>query len=209
MAVSAASAMSLKRSFSGLDLAADARAARARRSAQPSNKEGLEDPTLETPLKDTGLPPSPDKTSPILNDLGPVALPRIGKKERFSKPCPRHRQAGHRAGPHQYCSKPFNCGCCMGTCHLCEPAKNLWSPSTRLQSMMAAKRAEQMKQYNQQYKDAAEQAETSKLPGAYWAELSKATIKLGPFGADPFGDGAASEDLPQKSCRCLSTAGVP
>ena len=64
MAVSAASAMSLKRSFSGLDLAADARAARARRSAlrrraQPSNKEGLEDPTLETPLKDTGLPPSP------------------------------------------------------------------------------------------------------------------------------------------------------
>ena len=60
-----------------------------------------------------------------------------------------------------------------------------------------AKRTEQMKQYNQQYKDAAEQAETSKLPGAYWAELSKATIKLGPFGADPFGDGAASEDLPQ------------
>ena len=64
MAVSAASAMSLKRSFSGLDLAADARAARARRSAlrrraQPSNKDGLEDPTLETPLKDTGLPPSP------------------------------------------------------------------------------------------------------------------------------------------------------
>ena len=37
---------------------------------------------------------------------------------------------------------------------------------------MKAKRAEQMKQYNQQYKDAAEQAETS---------------KLGPFGADPFG----------------------
>ena len=83
VAVSAASAMSLKRSISSLDLAADARAARARRSAQPSNKEGLEDPTLETPLKDTGLPPSPDKTSPILNDLGPVALPRIGKKEGF------------------------------------------------------------------------------------------------------------------------------
>ena len=64
MAVSAASAMSLMRSFSSLDLAADARAARARRSAlrrraQPSNKEGLEDPTLETPLKDTGLPTSP------------------------------------------------------------------------------------------------------------------------------------------------------
>ena len=64
VAVSAASAMSLKRSISSLDLAADARAARARRSAlrrraQPSNKEGLEDPTLETPLKDTGLPPSP------------------------------------------------------------------------------------------------------------------------------------------------------
>ena len=59
VAVSAASAMSLKRSISSLDLAADARAARARRSAQPSNKEGLEDPTLETPLKDTGLPPFP------------------------------------------------------------------------------------------------------------------------------------------------------
>ena len=184
--------MSLKRSFSGLDLAADARAARARRSAQPSNKEGLEDPTLETPLrvsfslKDTGLPPSPpappidgrtlfdletlliatkmasqmkaeaeaqeaqnattmkadaevsqeglatlaqpladktttDKTSPILNDLGPVALPRIGKKERFSKPCPRHRQAGHRAGRFiKFCSKPYSCECCRGTCQLCE-----------------------------------------------------------------------------------------
>ena len=130
MAVSAASAMSLKRSISSLDLAADARAARARRSAQPSNKEGLEDPTLETPLKDTGLPPSPpappidgrtlsdlevlltiatikckaeeygrsmdtlaqlladktttDKTTTDkgFNDLGPVALPRIGKEER-------------------------------------------------------------------------------------------------------------------------------
>ena len=57
VAVSAASAMSQKRSISSLDLAADARAAHARRSAQPSNKEGLEDPTLETPLKDTGLPP--------------------------------------------------------------------------------------------------------------------------------------------------------
>ena len=130
---------------------------------------GLLAETLEVADKTTT-----DKTSPILNDLGPVALPRIGKKERCSKPCPRHCQAGHRAGPHQYCSKPFNCGCCMGTCHLCEPAKNLWSPSTRLQSMMAAKRAEQMKQYNQQYKDAAEH-ETSKLRGAYfrayWDEL--------------------------------------
>ena len=164
---------SLKRSFSSFSCVtcvrcSDARARRARRSAlrrraQPSNKEGLEDPTLETPLKDTGLPPSPpappidgrtlfdlevaltiakglapdedlhealldhmkaeaevspgglatlaqpladktttDKTSPILNDLGPVVLPRIGNKERFSKPCPRHCQAGRRAGPHQY-----------------------------------------------------------------------------------------------------------
>ena len=190
MAVSAASAMSLKRSISSLDLAADARAARARRSAQPSNKEGLEDPTLETPLKDTGLPPSPpappidgrtlfnletlliatkmkaeaeaqeaqnattmkaeaevspegradktttDKTSPILNVLGPVALPWIGKKERFSKPCPRHRQAGRRAGPPQYLSKPFHCGCCVGTCELCHLSlsaasgvcRSQWSP---------------------------------------------------------------------------------
>jgi len=206
--VSAAGAMSLKRSFSSLDLAADARAARARRSdlrrrAQPSNKEGLEDPTLETPLKDTGLPPSPpappidgrtlfdlevaltiattmkaeaeaqeaqnattmkaeaevspeglatlaqlladktttdnatlaqllaDKTTTdkCSNDLGPVALPRIGKEERFSPPCPRRRQAGRRAGPHQYLSKPFHCGCCMGTCELCDPTKDPWSPS--------------------------------------------------------------------------------
>ena len=68
VAVSAASAMSLKRSISSLDLAADARAARARRSAQPSNKEGLEDPTLETPLKDTGLPPSPPIDVRTLSD---------------------------------------------------------------------------------------------------------------------------------------------
>ena len=129
MAVSAASAMSLKRSFSGLDLAAEARAARARRSAlrrraPPSNKEGLEDrqrlpPSPPTPMEDgthneiarraiverlfpnvswdtldwdsradlyyyaldSGLIP-PRRPRPILNDLGPVALPRIGKKER-------------------------------------------------------------------------------------------------------------------------------
>ena len=237
VAVSAASAMSLKRSISSLDLAADARAARARRSAQPSNKEGLEDPTLETPLKDTGIPPSPpappidgrtlsdlevlltiatikckaeeygrsmdtlaqllaDKTTTDkgFNDLGPVALPRIGKEERkealeefrkgkgksggargegasdkravalearerlgkedttyweqegcrlahrlasrLAMPCPRHRQAGRRAGPHQYLSKPFHCGCCVGTCELCHPSlsaasgvcRSQWSP---------------------------------------------------------------------------------
>ena len=63
----------------------------------------------------------------VLNDLGPVALPRIGKKERFSKPCPRHREAGRRAGPHQYLSKPFHCGCCVGTCELCNPPKPQWS----------------------------------------------------------------------------------
>ena len=63
------------------------------------------------------------------NDLGPVALPRIGKEERFSPPCPRHRQAGRRAGPHQYLSKPFHCGCCVGTCELCDPTKDLWSLS--------------------------------------------------------------------------------
>ena len=188
---------SLKRSFSSFSCGtcvrcSDARARRARRSAlrrraQPSNKEGLEDPTLETPLKDTGLPPSPpappidgrtlfdlevaltiakglapdedlhealldhmkaeaevspegladktttDKTSPILNDLGPVALPRIGKKERFSKPCPRHCQAGRRAGPHQYLSKPFHCGCCVGTCELCDPSLSAASGVCRSQ----------------------------------------------------------------------------
>ena len=79
---------------------------------------GLLAETLEVADKTTT-----DKTSPILNDFGPVALPRIGKKKRFSKPCPRHRQAGHRAGQLQFCSKPFNCGCCMCTCQLCEFAK--------------------------------------------------------------------------------------
>ena len=79
---------------------------------------GLLAETLEVANKTTT-----DKTSPILNDFGPVALPRIGKKKRFSKPCPRHPQAGHRAGQLQFCSKPFNCGCCMGTCQLCEFAK--------------------------------------------------------------------------------------
>ena len=217
---------SLKRSFSSFSCGTCVRCSALRRRAQPSNKEGLEDPTLETPLKDTGLPPSPpappidgrtlfdleveeedneiarrsiverlfknvswdtigedaranlyyyaldygllaetlevadktttDKTSPILNDLGPVALPRIGKKERFSKPCPRHREAGRRAGPHQYLSKPFHCGCCVGTCELCDPTKDLSSPSFSL------------------------------TPDSDLA-----------FGADPFGDGAASEDLPQ------------
>ena len=138
---------SLKRSFSSFSCGTCVRCSALRRRAQPSNKEGLEDPTLETPLKDTGLPPSPPappidgrnlfdletlliatkmasqmkaeaeaqeaqnaptmkadaevsqeglatlaqpladktttgKTSPILNDLGPVALPRIGKEER-------------------------------------------------------------------------------------------------------------------------------
>ena len=265
MAVSAASAMSLKRSISSLDLAADARAARARRSAlrrraQPSNKEGLEDPTLETPLKDTGLPPSPpappidgrtlsdlevlltiatikckaeeygrsmdtsaqllaDKTTTDkgFNDLGPVALPRIGKEERkealeefrkgkgksggargegasdkravalearerlgeedttyweqegcrlahrlasrLAMPCPRHRQAGRRAGPHQYLSKPFHCGCCVGTCELCDPTLD---PRSQLSQ-----------------------------------SFSPTTDSDLAFGADPFGDGAASEDLPQ------------
>ena len=71
------------------------------------HSEGLEGPTSETPLKDTGLPPSPPSPPPIdgrtLSDqeawtrwlrsmdrlaqehgprLGPVALPRIGKEER-------------------------------------------------------------------------------------------------------------------------------
>ena len=241
MAVSAASAMSLKRSISSLDLAPLARAARARRSAQPSNKEGLEDPTLETPLKDTGLPPSPP-LPPIdgrtlsdlellltiattgdgawrrssdsatrrlhsgVNDLGPLrcgqvtakmciwfpwcarrcrakpeggevdqvdgqqTLAGIGQSKqeqdqelppakgwkkydttyweqegcrlahrlanRLAMPCPRHREAGRRAGPHQYLSKPFHCGCCVGTCELCFPSlsaasgvcRSQWSP---------------------------------------------------------------------------------
>ena len=50
---------SLKRSFSSFSCGTCVRCSALRRRAQPSNKEGLEDPTLETPLKDTGLPPSP------------------------------------------------------------------------------------------------------------------------------------------------------
>ena len=71
MAVSAASAMYPKRSFSSLDLAADARAARARRSAlrrqaQPSNKEDQKvavSAASAMSLKDTSLPPSPPAPS--------------------------------------------------------------------------------------------------------------------------------------------------
>ena len=67
----------------------------------------------------------------VLNDLGPVALPRIGKKEGF------------------YYSELYpHCGC--------DPTKDPWSPS-----------------------------------------FSPTTDSDLAFGADPFGDGAASEDLPQ------------
>ena len=70
-AVSAAGAMYPKRSFSSLDLAADARAARARRSAlrrqaQPSNKEDQKvavSAASAMSLKDTSLPPSPPAPS--------------------------------------------------------------------------------------------------------------------------------------------------
>ena len=178
MAVSAASAMSLKdtslppsppapsidgRTLFNLETLLIATKMKAEAEAQEAqnattmkaeaevSQEGLA--TLAQPLADKT---TTDKTSPILNDLGPVALPRIGKKERFSKPCPRHREAGRRAGPHQYLSKPFHCGCCVGTCELCDPAKDLWSPS-----------------------------------------FSPTTDSDLAFGADPFGDGAASEDLPQ------------
>jgi hypothetical protein len=41
---------------------------------------------------------------------------------RLAMPCPRHHQAGREAGPHQYLSKPFHCGCCVGTCELCDPS---------------------------------------------------------------------------------------
>ena len=55
---------------------------------------------------------------------------------RLAMPCPRHRQAGREAGPHQYLSKPFHCGCCVGTCELCFPSlsaasgvcRSQWSP---------------------------------------------------------------------------------
>ena len=102
MAVSAACAMSLKRSISSLDLATDARATRARRSAQPSNKEGLEDPTLETPLKDTGLPPSPPLPhidGRTLSDL--EVLPAM--KQYMARPDVKAKQAEYKK---QYDARP-------------------------------------------------------------------------------------------------------
>ena len=72
------------------------------------------------------------------NELGPVALPRIGKEERFSPPCPRHRQAGRRAGPPQYLSKPFHCGCCVGTCELCDPTLYALPPPPPPEALEAA-----------------------------------------------------------------------
>jgi len=35
--------------------------------------------------------------------------------------CPRHRAAGQRAGEHRRGDRPFHCGCCAGTCELCDP----------------------------------------------------------------------------------------
>ena len=67
----------------------------------------------------------------VLNDLGPVALPQIGKKEGF-----------------YYCELFPHCGC--------HPTKGLWSLS-----------------------------------------FSPTTDSDLAFGADPFGDRAGSEDLPQ------------
>ena len=129
-----------------------------------------------------------DKTSPILNDLGPVALPRIGKKERFSKPCPRHRQAGREAGPHQYLSKPFHCGCCVGTCELCDPANPPGScprhpPPGRFTCELCCPSL----------------SAASGVRRSQWRSPSSSSTTTSDlaFGADPFGDGAASEDLPQ------------
>ena len=52
---------------------------------------------------------------------------------RLAMPCPRHRQAGREAGPHQYLSKPFHCGCCVGTCELCHPSLSAASGVCRSQ----------------------------------------------------------------------------
>ena len=59
-----------------------------------------------------------------LEDRGPVAA---------SKECPRHREDGREAGPHQYLSKPFQCGCCVGTCELCHPSLSAASGVCRSQ----------------------------------------------------------------------------
>ena len=57
--------------------------------------------------------------------------PRLAS--RLAMPCPRHRQAGREAGPHQYLSKPFHCGCCVGTCELCHPSLSAVSGVCRSQ----------------------------------------------------------------------------
>ena len=36
--------------------------------------------------------------------------------------CPRNRLAGQRAGPHRYGTRPIHCGCCVGTCEVCDPS---------------------------------------------------------------------------------------
>ena len=39
--------------------------------------------------------------------------------------CPRHRLAGREAGPHPFQSVMV-CGCCAGTCELCDPTLNFY-----------------------------------------------------------------------------------
>ena len=135
------------------------------------------DPAARAPTHqaDVGSPPK-------FRGLKSGMVPRIGKKERFSKPCPRHRQVGHRAGNIQLCAKPINCGCCMGTCQLCEFAK--------LQRSLTSGTFHTSKPfYCELYPHCGCDPTQDYLGLTTDSDLA--------FGADPFGDGAASDDLPQ------------
>ena len=49
----------------------------------------------------------------------------MDKEERdhrnLTVPCPRHRQGGQLAGRHPLGAMSFRCGCCVGTCEICDP----------------------------------------------------------------------------------------
>ena len=79
--------------------------------------------TLAQPLADKT---TTDKTSPILNDLGPVALPRIGKKER-KEALEEFRKGKGKSGGARARER-------LGL----PPAKRLPCPSRRLANTMSA-----------------------------------------------------------------------
>ncbi len=206
----------------------DARATRARRSAQPSNKEGLEDPTLETPLKDTGLPPSPP-APPIdghtLSDLevlltiatikckaeecgrsmDTLAQLRADRKaleeelEEFRK-----GKAEVKAKKAEYNARPE-----------VKARKAEWKKGYMARPEVKAKQAEYEARPERKAKKAkhnarpevkAKRARRTKQEQDQDAAEQAETSKLGPFGADPFGlrfGADPPESQPDIENRCL------